>query len=308
MKIIGIGNAIIDVICKVSENFLKKHSLTKSTMKLINEDEFKDLLLELNIEETISGGSVANSIVGLAQLGNDVGFIGKISDDQFGTKYENGLNKENVKYLYSKKKENLPTGACLILITPDSERTMCTFLGTAGKINENDIDSEKIKKSDVTLLEGYLWDKGDPKKAFEKAINNSKKIAMSLSDLFCVERHKNDFLDLVKNKLDITFANEQEILALLNTESLQEVISFTKQIKKHIVITRGANGSMVIKNEKVFEYPAKSNLKIVDLTGAGDLFAAGYLHGIINNLSVEESLKHGTILSSKVIQTIGARL
>ena len=308
MKIIGIGNAIIDVICKVSENFLKKHSLTKSTMKLINEDEFKDLLLELNIEETISGGSVANSIVGLAQLGNDVGFIGKISDDQFGTKYENGLNKENVKYLYSKKKENLPTGACLILITPDSERTMCTFLGTAGKINENDIDSEKIKKSDVTLLEGYLWDKGDPKKAFEKAINNSKKIAMSLSDLFCVERHKNDFLDLVKNKLEITFANEQEILALLNTESLQEVISFTKQIKKHIVITRGANGSMVIKNEKVFEYPAKSNLKIVDLTGAGDLFAAGYLHGIINNLSVEESLKHGTILSSKVIQTIGARL
>jgi len=308
MKIIGIGNAIIDVICKVSENFLKKHSLTKSTMKLINEDEFKDLLLELNIEETISGGSVANSIVGLAQLGNDVGFIGKISDDQFGTKYENGLNKENVKYLYSKRKENLPTGACLILITPDSERTMCTFLGTAGKINENDIDSEKIKKSDVTLLEGYLWDKGDPKKAFEKAINNSKKIAMSLSDLFCVERHKNDFLDLVKNKLDITFANEQEILALLNTESLQEVISFTKQIKKHIVITRGANGSMVIKNEKVFEYPAKSNLKIVDLTGAGDLFAAGYLHGIINNLSVEESLKHGTILSSKVIQTIGARL
>ena len=308
MKIIGIGNAIIDVICKVSENFLNKHSLTKSTMKLINEDEFKDLLLELNIEETISGGSVANSIVGLAQLGNDVGFIGKISDDQFGTKYENGLNKENVKYLYSKKKENLPTGACLILITPDSERTMCTFLGTAGKINENDIDSEKIKKSDVTLLEGYLWDKGDPKKAFEKAINNSKKIAMSLSDLFCVERHKNDFLDLVKNKLDITFANEQEILALLNTESLQEVISFTKQIKKHIVITRGANGSMVIKNEKVFEYPAKSNLKIVDLTGAGDLFAAGYLHGYINNLSVEESLKHGTILSSKVIQTIGARL
>ena len=285
-----------------------KHSLTKSTMKLINEDEFKDLLLELNIEETISGGSVANSIVGLAQLGNDVGFIGKISDDQFGTKYENGLNKENVKYLYSKKKENLPTGACLILITPDSERTMCTFLGTAGKINENDIDSEKIKKSDVTFLEGYLWDKGDPKKAFEKAINNSKKIAMSLSDLFCVERHKNDFLDLVKNKLDITFANEQEILALLNTESLQEVISFTKQIKKHIVITRGANGSMVIKNEKVFEYPAKSNLKIVDLTGAGDLFAAGYLHGFINNLSVEESLKQGTILSSKVIQTIGARL
>jgi len=308
MKVIGIGNAIVDVICKVSDDFLIKHSLTKSTMKLIDEDEFKSLLSNLRIEETVSGGSVANSIVGLSQLGNNVGFIGKINQDELGEKYENGLKKENVKYLYLKKKENLPTGTCLILITPDSERTMCTFLGTAGKINENDIKESDIQNSKITFLEGYLWDKGEPKKAFDKAIKNSNKVAMSLSDLFCVERHKDEFLELVKNKIDITFANEQEILALINAKSFEEVITFAKQIKKHIVITRGANGSMAINGEKIFECPAKSNLKITDLTGAGDLFAAGYLHGYINDLKTQDSLKQGTDLSSKIIQTIGARL
>ena len=308
MKVIGIGNAIVDVICKVSDDFLIKHSLTKSTMKLIDKDEFKSLLSNLRIEETVSGGSVANSIVGLSQLGNNVGFIGKINQDELGEKYENGLKKENVKYLYLKKKENLPTGTCLILITPDSERTMCTFLGTAGKINENDINESDIQNSKITFLEGYLWDKGEPKKAFDKAIKNSNKVAMSLSDLFCVERHKDEFLELVKNKIDITFANEQEILTLINAKSFDEVITFAKQIKKHIVITRGANGSMAINGEKIFECPAKSNLKITDLTGAGDLFAAGYLHGFINDLKTQDSLEQGTNLSSKIIQTIGARL
>ena len=308
MKIIGIGNAIVDVICKVSEKFLEDHTLTKSTMKLIDENEFKSLLSKIKIEETVSGGSVANSIVGLSQLGNNVGFIGKINDDSLGEKYEKGLNKEKVKFLYSKKKENLSTGTCLILITPDSERTMCTFLGTAGKISNNDISENEIKKSEITFLEGYLWDKGDPRKAFDKAIQSSNKVAMSLSDLFCVERHKDDFIDLVKNKIDITFANEQEILALINAKSFDEVISFVKQIKKHVVITRGSNGSIVIKNEKVFECKAKTNLNIVDLTGAGDLFAAGYLHGQLNDLGIEKSLDKGTILSSKIIQTIGARL
>ena len=307
MKIIGLGNAIVDVICKVSEKFLEDHSLTKSTMKLIDENEFKSLLSKIKIEETVSGGSVANSIVGLSQLGNNVGFIGKINDDSLGEKYEKGLYKEKVKFLYSKKKESLPTGTCLILITPDSERTMCTFLGTAGKISDNDISENEIKKSEITFLEGYLWDKGDPRKAFDKAIQSSNKVAMSLSDLFCVERHKDDFLDLVKNKIDITFANEQEILALINAKSFNEVISFVKQIKKHVVITRGSNGSIVIKNEKVFECKAKTNLNIVDLTGAGDLFAAGYLHGQLNDLGIEKSLDKGTILSSKIIQTIGAR-
>mgnify|MGYP001262581981 CR=1 FL=1 len=308
MKVIGIGNAIVDVICKVSDDFLIKHSLTKSTMKLIDEDEFKGLLSHLRIEETVSGGSVANSIVGLSQLGNNVGFIGKINQDELGEKYENGLKKENVKYLYLKKKENLPTGTCLILITPDSERTMCTFLGTAGKINENDIKESDIQNSKITFLEGYLWDKGEPKKAFDKAIKNSNKVAMSLSDLFCVERHKDEFLELVKNKIDITFANEQEILTLINAKSFEEVITFAKQVKKHIVITRGANGSMAINGGKIFECPAKSNLKITDLTGAGDLFAAGYLHGFINDLKTQDSLEQGTNLSSKIIQTIGARL
>jgi len=308
MKILGIGNAIVDVLCKVSDEFIEKNSLTKSTMKLVDEIEFKKLLSLVKIEETISGGSIANSIVGLSQLGNNVGFIGKISDDHLGKKYEEGLIKENVKYLYSKKKESLPTGTCLILITPDSERTMCTFLGTAGKIDENDIDTEIIKNSEIIFLEGYLWDKGGPKRAFDKAISSSKKIAMSLSDLFCVERHKNEFLDLVKNKLDIVFANEQEILSLTNSKSLDEVINFAKQIKKKIIITRGERGAISIKNNEIIECPAKTNLKIVDLTGAGDLFASGYLHGYINRFLEKDCLMKATEMSSKIIQKIGARL
>ena len=308
MKILGIGNAIVDVLCKVSDDFLKKNSLTKSTMKLIDEIEFKKLLKSLKIEETISGGSVANSIVGLSQLGNEVGFIGKVSEDDLGQKYENGLIKEKVEYLYEKKKESIPTGSCLILITPDSERTMCTYLGVAGKINDKDINEKDVKNSELIFLEGYLWDEGDPKKAFEKAISFSKKVAMSLSDLFCVDRHKTHFLNLVKNKLDIVFANEQEIISLLNAKSFDEVISFSKQVKKNIIITRGEKGAVSINQDHIFEVKAKTNLNIKDLTGAGDLFAAGYLHGFINNAPTKDCLIKGTELSSKIIQKIGARL
>ena len=308
MKILGIGNAIVDVICKVNDSFIAENNLTKSTMKLVDETEFKKLLSTLKIEETVSGGSVANSIVGLSQLGNKVGFIGKVSDDDLGGKYEEGLKKEKVKYFYSKKKEKLPTGTCLILITPDSERTMVTFLGTAGKINEDDIDENAIKKSEILFLEGYLWDEGEPKKAFDKAIKHANKVAMSLSDLFCVERHKPHFLDLVKNKLDIVFANEQEILSLTDANTFDDVISFCKLIKKNIIITRGEKGAIAINGNEVEECKAHKNLEIKDLTGAGDLFAAGYLHGIINKLSTKESLEKGTELSSKIIQKIGARI
>jgi len=308
MKILGIGNAIVDVLCKVDDDFLVKNSLTKSTMKLIDEDEFKTLLSLINIEETVSGGSVANSIVGLSQLGNNVGFIGKISEDSLGQKYEDGLKKEKVNYLYNKKKEPIPTGSCLILITPDSERTMCTYLGTAGKINDQDIDASIIKDSEITFLEGYLWDEGEPKKAFDKAITCSNKVAMSLSDLFCVERHKKHFLELAKNKLDIIFANEQEITSLIDANSFEETVTFSKQIKKKVVITRGEKGAISILNNELIECEAQKNLNIKDLTGAGDLFAAGYLHGIINNLSTKECLIKGTELSSKIIQKIGARI
>ena len=308
MKVLGIGNAIVDVLCRVDEKFLTENSLTKSTMKLIDEKEFKSLISNLTINETVSGGSVANSIVGLSQLGNEVGFIGKVKDDNLGQKYEEGLKKENVNYFYSKKNELLPTGTCLILITPDSERTMCTFLGTAGKINDKDIDEKIVKKSEITFLEGYLWDEGEPKKAFDKAINHSNKVAMSLSDLFCVERHKNHFLELVKHKLDIVFANEQEILSLISSTSFDDILAFGNQLQKHIVITRGDKGALAIIDGKVTECKSKKNLNIVDLTGAGDLFAAGYLHGLINNLNVEECLAKGTELSSVIIQKIGARI
>jgi len=308
MEILGIGNAIVDVICKVGDNYLKENGLEKSTMKLVNENEFKKLLSNLKIEETVSGGSIANSIVGLAQLNNNVGFIGKISDDELGNKYEEGLKKEKVEFFYKKKVEKIPTGTCLILITPDSERTMCTFLGIAGQINENDIDVSAVKKSKITFLEGYLWDEGNPKKALEKAISNSNKVAMSLSDKFCVDRHKTSFLDLVKNKLDIIFANEQEIKSLIETQNFEEVISFGKTLKKLLIITRGDKGSVALNKDGAVEFGVKKNLNIVDLTGAGDLFAAGFLHGHINNLTLKECLEKGTEMSAKIIQRIGARI
>ena len=309
MKILGIGNAIVDVICKVNDDFINKNDLTKSTMKLFfDEDKFKKLLTSLKIEKTVSGGSVANSIVGLSQLGTKVGFIGKVSDDEFGTKYEEGLRKENVDYFYSKKKEELPTGTCLILVTPDSERTMCTFLGTAGKINENDVSSDAIKKSDIIFLEGYLWDEGEPKKAFDKAINEANKVAMSLSDIFCVDRHKPHFLNLVKNRLDIIFANEQEINSLINANNFDEVVNFSKQLNKLMIVTRGEKGAIAVNGDEVVESDIIKNLKIVDLTGAGDLFAAGFLDGYVKKLSTKACLERGTEMSSKVIQQIGARL
>ena len=309
MKILGIGNAIVDVICKVEDKFITEHGLTKGTMKLIFEDsEFQKLLTNLKIEKTVSGGSVANSIVGLSQLGDKVGFIGKVSDDELGNKYEEGLKQENVEYFYLKKKENIPTGTCIILVTPDSERTMCTFLGIAGKINENDVEIEAIKKSDMIFLEGYLWDEGEPKKAFDKAINSAKKVAMSLSDQFCVDRHKPHFLELVKSKLDITFANEQEMMSLINAKQFQEVIDFSKGLKKTIVVTRGEKGAIAINGDEIVECDIKQGLKVVDLTGAGDLFAAGFLNGQVNQKSLKESLEKGTEMSSKIIQQIGARL
>ena len=309
MKILGIGNAIVDVICKIDEDFINQNGLTKGTMKLIFEDEeFKSMLSNLNIEKTISGGSVANSIVGLSQLKNKAGFIGKVSDDELGSKYEDGLKSEKVQYFYSKKKEDLPTGTCLILITPDSERTMCTFLGTAGKINENDINDDVIKQSEMIFLEGYLWDEGEPKNAFEKAIKSANKVAMSLSDKFCVDRHKANFLDLVKNKLDITFANEQEMMSLIDAENFNQVIDFGKSLKKHLVITRGEKGAVSILGDEVTENDIFKNLEVKDLTGAGDLFAAGYLHGYLNKLDTKQCLDKGREMSSKVIQQIGARL
>ena len=309
MRVLGIGNAIVDIICKVDENFIKQNNLTKSTMKLIfDENEFKKLLINLKIEKTVSGGSVANSIVGLSQLGNDVGFIGKVSEDDFGEKYEMGLKKEKVNYIYSKKRESLPTGTCLILVTPDSERTMCTFLGVAGKINEKDINDNAVKESEIVFLEGYLWDKGEPKKAFEKAISCANKVAMSLSDKFCVDRHKSHFFGLVKNKLDITFANEDEIMSLINAKDFKEVLTFAKEIKKLLIITRGEKGAISIRGDEVIEVGVKKNLNVIDLTGAGDLFAAGYLHGLINNFKRRECLDKGTEMSSKIIQQIGARI
>ena len=308
MKVLGIGNAIVDVLCKVEDQFILDHDLSKGTMKLVDEKEFKKLLSNLKIEDTVSGGSVANSIVGMSQLGDEVSFIGKVNDDELGQKYIDGLKRENVKYFYQTKEETTPTGTCLILITPDSERTMCTFLGIAGQITDHDINDDAVKKAEITFLEGYLWDEGEPTKAFEKALSLANKSAMSLSDPFCVDRHKTSFLNLVKNKLDIIFANEKEAMSLVDAKNFNEVITFAKSLKKLIVVTRSEKGSIAIFGNEITETEAKSNLKIVDLTGAGDLFAAGFLHGLSNKKSYNESLSLGTQMASKIIQKIGARL
>jgi len=308
MKIIGIGNAIVDVLGKVDDNFLKKNQLIKGSMKLINQNELNKILSTIKIEKKIAGGSVANSMVGLSHLQNDTFFIGKISNDDLGESYEQDLKNQKVTFCYKKKKQLIPTGTCIVLITPDNERTMCTFLGSSATISVNDIDENIIKNFSISILEGYLWDSNDSKLAFKKIIKNSKKKVMSLSDKFCVERHNTDFLDLVKNHLDIIFANEHEVLTLLDTKDLKKVIDFCKTIKKLVVITRSNKGSMAIFDNKVEECPAKQNLKIIDLTGAGDLFLAGFMDGYIKNKNLKECLNIGTEMASRIIQKIGARL
>jgi len=308
MKIIGIGNAIIDVLCRVDDEFLKKNQLTKGSMKLINQTELLNLLNITKVEKKIAGGSVANSIVGLSDLGNDVSFIGKISDDELGKSYEKDLINKKVEFCYEKKKEVIPTGTCVVLITPDNERTMCTFLGSSATISENDIDEKIIKNSSMSILEGYLWDSADSKLAFKKIIKNSKKKIMSLSDKFCIERHKNDFFDLVKNHIDIIFANENEMLALLDTIDLKKTIDFCKSIKKLVVITRSDKGSLAVFDKDVIECEAIQNLKIIDLTGAGDLFLSGFLNNYIKKKNLKECLLFGTEMASKIIQKVGARL
>jgi len=308
MKIIGIGNAIIDVLSRVDDEFLVKNQLTKGSMKLINQVELKKLLSTIKVEKKIAGGSIANSIVGLSHLGNNVSFIGKINDDELGISYEKDLNDQKVTFCYKKKKELVPTGTCVVLITPDNERTMCTFLGTSATISEDDIDEHSIRDSNLSILEGYLWDSNESKLVFKKIIQNSKKKVMSLSDKFCVERHKVDFLDLVKNHFDIIFANEYEILTLLDTNDLKKAIQFCKTLKKIVVITRSSLGSIAIFGDVVEECIANQNIKIVDLTGAGDLFLAGFISHYIKNKNLKDCLNLGTEMASRIIQKIGARL
>jgi len=308
MKIIGIGNAIIDVLGRVDDTFIKKNQLSKGSMKLISQTELEKLLSTIKIEKKIAGGSVANSMVGLSHLGNEVGFIGKINDDDLGENYEKDLNNQKVTFCYKKKREIMPTGTCVVLITPDNERTMCTFLGASAIISEKDIDENLIKNSEMSILEGYLWDSNESKLAFKKIIKNSKKKVMTLSDKFCVERHRTDFLNLVKNYLDIVFANENEILTLFETDNLKKIINFCKALKKIIVITKSNKGSLVIFGDTVEECSAKQNLKIIDLTGAGDLFLAGFISNYRRNKNLKECLNLGTEMASKIIQKVGARL
>ena len=311
-KILGIGNAIVDVLAKVDDVFLKKNNLIKGSMKLINEAEFEDLKKNINIEKIVAGGSVANTMAGIAHLQGNPSFIGKINSDNFGDIYRKSLQDINVNFSYMQKKEDLSTGASIILITPDSERTMCTYLGISSHLSENDVNEKNIIEQKLIFLEGYLWDKGISEKMFKHVINiakkNKVKIAMSLSDIFCVTRHKQDFYNLLINDLDILIGNENEIKELTNKKNLLDSINQLKEFNKLIVITRSENGSIAIMNNEIINCDSIKIDKLIDLTGAGDLFAAGFLKEYLDQSNIKKCLITGSALASKIIQKIGARL
>jgi sugar/nucleoside kinase (ribokinase family) len=311
-KILGIGNAIVDVLAKVDDEFLKKNKLIKGSMKLINKSEFEDLKKNIKIEKVVAGGSVANTMAGIAYLQGNPSFIGKINSDNFGDLYKKSLKDINVNFSYIEKNENTPTGASIILITPDSERTMCTYLGISSHLSENDINENNIIGNELIFLEGYLWDKGISEKMFKHAITvakkNKVKIAMSLSDIFCVTRHKQDFYNLLKDDLDILIGNENEINELANKKLLLDSVNQLRVLNKLIVVTRSENGSMAIKNNEIINCNSIKVSKVLDLTGAGDLFAAGFLKEYLDNSDIKKCLETGSMLASKIIQKIGARL
>jgi len=311
-KILGIGNAIVDVLAKVDDEFLNKNKLIKGSMKLINKSEFEDLKKNIKIEKVVAGGSVANSMAGVAYLQGNPSFVGKINSDNFGELYKKSLQDINVKFSYIEKDEDLSTGASIILITPDSERTMCTYLGISSHLSASDINEKNIADHKLVFLEGYLWDKGISEKMFKHVISISKKnrvkIAMSLSDIFCVNRHKQDFYNLLKNELDILIGNENEINELASKKNLLDSINQLKSLNKLIVITRSENGSIAIKNNEIINCNSVKVDRILDLTGAGDLFAAGFLKEYLDNSEITKCLETGSMLASKIIQKIGARL
>ena len=311
-KILGVGNAIVDVFAKVDDDFLLKNSLTKGSMKLLEKEEFENLKKTIKIEKIEAGGSVANTMAGIAYLGGHPSFIGKVNSDEFGKIYKKSLEKINVNFLYSEKKENLPTGASIIFITPDSERTMCTYLGISSKLAKTDINEDHINNYEIILLEGYLWDKGISEEMFKHIIGLAKKnkikVAMSLSDIFCVTRHREDFLKLLKNDLNILIGNENEINRLMQKNNLLDSINELKNIRKLIIITRSENGSLVILNNEITNCESTKVEKVLDLTGAGDLFAAGFLKEYLDRSNIKKCLQTGSKLAAQVIQKIGARL
>ena len=310
--IVGIGNSIVDVIADIDDQYLVEHDIRKGLMSLVDLESVKKISNNLEIKTTVSGGSVANSIVCLAQNKIKTAFIGKVGKDEMGDKFVEGLTKEQVHFANTAQSDEAETGRCVVMVSPDAQRTMSTYLGISQKLNSQDINEEVIKNSSITYLEGYLWDLDDAqiaiKKATECAKNNGKKVAFSVSDVFCIERFRESFRKLVEDDADIVFANEEEAKALFEVDNLNAAIDQMKSLNKIFAITRGENGAQIIlDNESIAIEPERIE-KLVDTTGAGDIFAAGFLLEYINNKTLQECGNKGVKLASQIIQKYGARL
>lgn len=310
--VVGIGNAIVDVITEVDDSYLELHGQRKGLMSLVDLSTVNKISNNLNIQTTVSGGSVANSIVCLAQHNIKTAFIGKVGIDSIGIKFIEGLKKEKVHFANTPQSDKSETGRCVVMVTPDAQRTMITYLGISQKLSLSDINEEIIKNSKITYLEGYLWDLDDAQIAIKKAVqcakNHNNKVAFSVSDVFCVERFRESFISLIQNYADIIFANEEEIKSLFEVSSLDDAINKIKKMNKIFAITLGDKGAKIVNQTNIIQVEAKKVENIIDTTGAGDIFAAGFLLQFINKKNLNECGREGIQLASRIIQKYGARL
>jgi len=307
----GIGNAIVDIIARCDDAFLSNQGMEKGFMQLIEAGRAEKLYQTMGPATEQSGGSVANSIAGIASFGGKCAFIGRVADDQLGKVFAHDIQSIGVAYDTPPSDVGLPTARCFVLVTPDGERTMNTFLGASTELKPADVDKQVIAQSQVTYLEGYLFDKPEAKAAFNEAAVTAReagrKVALSLSDAFCVDRHREDFLALVRGGVDILFANENEITSLYQLNTFEDAAGAVRAEAEIAVLTRSEQGSVVISGNETIEVPAAPVDKVVDVTGAGDLYAAGFLHGLTAGRDLDTCGRLGALAASEIISHIGAR-
>ena len=309
--VVGIGNAIVDIIGRCKNDFLIKHDLAKGHMTLVDAERISFLYKEMGPAVEISGGSAANTMVGIGSLGSRAAFIGKVSEDEFGNIFRHDIRAAGVAFDTPASTGGAPTARSLILVTPDGQRTMNTFLGVSPELSPRDVDEKLITSSRIVYLEGYLFDRPDAQAAFRQAADIAERagreVALTLSDSFCVDRHRIEFLELIRRRVDILFANESEIMALYGAATFEEAARQAKVDAKIAVLTRSAKGSVIFKGDKAASVPAAAVRQVVDTTGAGDLYAAGFLHGYTTGKPLDACGHLGSLAAGEIISHIGAR-